>query len=45
MKLNELNLFPNESMLQTFLLNENNQVVAIGDPIKNSAVKKYTKTL
>ena len=40
MKLNELNQFPNESMLQTFLLNENNQVVAIGDPIKNSAVKK-----
>lgn len=40
MELNELNRFPADSMLQTFLLNENNQVVAIGDPVRNSAIKK-----
>ena len=40
MKLNELNQFPLESILQTFLLNENNKVLAIGDPVRNPAIKK-----
>lgn len=37
---NELNHFPNELAFQTFLIDKNNKVVAIGNPIHNPKVKE-----
>lgn len=37
--LNKTNRFPNNIMFQTFLLDKNNKVVVIGNPIHNLAVK------
>ncbi len=37
--LNVLNHFPSETAFQTFLLDKDNKVVAIGNPIHNSKVK------
>ena len=37
--LNKLNKFPQDERFQTFLLNESNQVLAIGNPIHNPRVK------
>lgn len=39
-RLNRLNRFPRSAFFQAFLLNEKNQVVLIGNPINNSALKK-----
>lgn len=38
--INELNHFPSEAMFQTFLLDEQNKVIAMGNPINNSKVKE-----
>lgn len=44
--LNNLNHFPTEMMLQTFLLDKDNKVVAIGNPIHNPKVKElYLKII
>lgn len=44
--LNKLNHFPKEMMFQTFLLDKNNKVVAIGNPIHNTKIKKlYLKII
>ena len=37
---NRLNRFPSEMSLQTFLLDKNNRVVAIGNPVHNPRVKE-----
>jgi len=37
---NRLNQFPKENKYRTFLLNENNQVILIGSPIKNEKIWK-----
>ena len=37
---NRLNRFPSEMALQTFLLNGDNRVIAIGNPVHNPLVKK-----
>lgn len=43
---NKLNHFPTETTFQTFLLNKDNKVIAIGNPIHNSKVKDlYLKLL
>lgn len=43
---NSLNHFPKESAFQTFLLNKENKVIAIGNPILNPKVKElYLKIL
>lgn len=45
-KLNLLNKFPADIMFQTFLLDKDNKVIALGNPIHNSAVKDlYLKQL
>ncbi len=38
--LNKLNHFPHEIMLQTFLLNENNKVLAMGNPVYSSKISE-----
>ena len=38
--LNRLNKFPSDERFQTFLLDENNRVLAIGNPIHNPKVKE-----
>lgn len=38
-RLNQLNQFPNDITFQTFLLNKHNEVVVLGNPIHNAAVK------
>ena len=38
---NRLNQFPNESMFQTFLLDKENRVIALGNPIQNPKVKEF----
>ena len=38
--LNQLNHFPSDMTFQTFLLDENNKVLAIGNPIHNPQVKE-----
>lgn len=38
-RLNKLNKFPSETIFQTFLLDNNNRVLALGNPILNLAVK------
>lgn len=38
--LNKLNHFPTDMRFQTFLLNKKNQVLAIGNPIKNPQIKE-----
>lgn len=44
--LNKLNHFPNKMMFQTFLLDKNNKVIAIGNPIHNPKVKElYLKII
>lgn len=44
--LNKLNHFPKEMMFQTFLLDKNNKVIAIGNPIHNLKVKElYLKII
>lgn len=44
--MNESNHFPNQGALHTFLLNEDNKVILIGNPILNSKVRKlYEKVL
>lgn len=35
-----LNHFPEKAALQVFLLDENNRVIALGDPVRNMAVRK-----
>ena len=37
---NQLNHFPNEMMFQTFLLDGENRVIALGNPIQNPKVKE-----
>lgn len=37
---NKLNKFPTDMMFQTFLLNEDNKVIAMGNPIHNPKVKE-----
>ena len=45
-QLNKLNKFPNQDMFQTFLLDKDNKVVAIGNPIHNRAIRSlYIKEL
>lgn len=45
-QLNKLNQFPADITFQTFLLNKENKVVVIGNPIQNLAVKElYLKQL
>lgn len=45
-EINKLNNFPDNIMFQTFLLNKENEVVLIGNPIHNDAVKKlYIETI
>ena len=39
-ELYKLNKFPSHPLLQTFLLDGNNKVVAMGDPVKNPHVKE-----
>jgi hypothetical protein len=39
-KLNSLNQFPTHHQYQTFLLDENNKVVLVGNPINNPAIKE-----
>ena len=44
--LNILNRFPTETMFQTFLLDQENKVIAIGNPIHNHKVKElYLKII
>lgn len=44
--LNKLNHFPSDIMFQTFLLDSNNNVNIIGNPIRNSKIKElYLKTI
>lgn len=44
--LNKLNNFPKEMMFQTFLLDKDNKVIAIGNPIHNPKVKElYLKII
>ena len=44
--LNKLNHFPSEMMFQTFLLDKDNKVIAIGNPIHNPKVKElYLKII
>lgn len=44
--LNKLNDFPSEIAFQTFLLDKNNRVLAIGNPIHNSKIKEiYLKII
>ncbi|WP_223225858.1 MULTISPECIES: DUF1573 domain-containing protein [Bacteroides] len=38
--LNKLNHFPSNALLQTFLLDEDNKVLAIGNPMHNSRIKE-----
>jgi len=38
--INKLNQFPDEMMFQTFLLNKENRVIAIGNPVNNPKVKE-----
>lgn len=38
--LNKLNHFPSDMMFQTFLLDKNDKVLAIGNPVHNSKVKE-----
>ena len=38
-RLNKLNKFPADITFQTFLLNKNNKIVALGNPIHNTVVK------
>ena len=43
---NRLNRFPNEMMFQTFLLDKENKVVALGNPVLNPKVKElYLKLI
>lgn len=43
---NKLNHFPSDMAFQTFLLNENNKVIALGNPIYNLRVKElYLKII
>ena len=45
-KLYKLNKFPSNTMFQTFLLDKNNKVIAIGNPIHNPKVKElYLKII
>lgn len=45
-KLNKLNHFPSEMAFQTFLLDKNNKVLAIGNPIHNPHIKElYLKII
>lgn len=44
--LNKLNAFPNDVSFQTFLLDENNKVIAIGNPVLNTKVRElYLKVI
>lgn len=43
--LNKLNNFPQEISLQTFLLDKNNKVKAIGNPIHNEKIKDFYLSL
>lgn len=42
---NRLNNFPNEMMFQTFLLNKENRVIALGNPVQNPKVKELYLSL
>lgn len=45
-RLDSLNHFPANPAFQTFLLDVDNKVLAIGDPVKNRAVRKlYNRIL
>lgn len=39
-RLNKLNKFPSDMAFQTFLLNKDNKVIVIGNPVHNAAVKE-----
>lgn len=42
----KLNRFPSENTFRTFLLNENNKIIAMGNPIEDERVKTlYLKTI
>lgn len=43
--LNKLNHFPSNTMLQTFLLDEHNKVLAIGNPMHNPKIKELYMNL
>ena len=45
-RLNKLNTFPSNATFQTFLLDTNNKVIVLGNPIHNLSVKElYIKEL
>lgn len=45
-EINELNDFPSDLMFHTFLLDKNNRVLVIGNPVHNAAVRNlYIKTI
>lgn len=39
-RLNTLNKFPKDEKFQAFLIDSNNQIIIIGDPIRNLAIQK-----
>ena len=43
--INKLNHFPSDIMFQTFLLNNDNKVIAIGNPIHNPKIKELYKNI
>lgn len=38
--MNKLNIFPSEFLFQTFLLDKNNRVIVIGNPVHNAKIKE-----
>ena len=40
-KLNSLNNFPADLMFQTFLLNKDNQIIGIGNPVHNEKIEQF----
>ncbi|MEY8687459.1 DUF1573 domain-containing protein [Bacteroides sp. AN502(2024)] len=43
--LNRINHFPSDMQYQTFLLDKNNKVVAIGNPVQNPRIKELYRTI
>ena len=43
--INKLNHFPSDIMFQTFLVNNDNKVIAIGNPIHNPKIKELYKNI
>lgn len=44
-KLNTINHFPENPAFQTFLLDQNNRVIAIGNPIMNDAIRIFYENI